>query len=333
MDVIMKHMLLILTVFLFVAFVCAACTTESPANQTTEPTSEEVTTTEAPEETTELPTTEPTTIPETEPPTVPHTPFSKELVKLLEKIDGLWVDKRYYESSEIDKNVVYPFSCIFSSESKSELGLWFSFQITPYTIATGAPSEIYPLAMKTLSNGMVELTYDLTNSIAVVWDGIEYFAWSNADKQKYATHKIVIDTKKSPNNEVKYYIGDEEYVLVRFDEKRDPSRYQVSEINGYIRIAWQLRSFSIDVQEKRFFNVYRSEKLGEKGRLVGKTEDFIEFSSESQYSFIDISAKSEKKYYYSLWPCSYQGKELKEPIHFGGTWQIPADVDALRAAK
>ena len=327
----MKHMLLILTIFLFVAFVCSACTTESPAGETTEPTSEEITTTEAPEETTEDPTTEPTATepPETEPPATPQAPFSKELTNLLEKLDNLWVDKRYYESPEIDKSVVYPFDVSFGP-----YGACFGFLVTPYSFTTGDESVIYPLKMKILSNEMVELTYDLSNSMTVVWGDIKHVAWSDADKQKYAGHKIIVDTKQSPIIEIQYYIGSKRYDLVRFNEFWNPSRYQVSAVDGGIRIAWQLPLFSIEIgkREPTFFYVYRSEKAGEKGEKIGKTEDFIAFSDESPYSFIDTSAKAGKKYYYSLWLFGRYYPE-EQSIQFGDTWQIPADVDALKAAK
>lgn|GEM_PF-3329940 len=328
----MKYAVAILAMLLLVAFVCTACTTETPAGQTTASSAEATAVNgEVSEETTEDPTTEPpvTEPPVTEPLTMPH--VSKELSKLLEKVSGLWVDRRYYESLEIDKSVVYPLSFSFIS-----CGQVFSLPISPYYIERGGEDEIFSLMMNSNQNGIIELTYDMSKPRVHEHGGAEYIEWSDTDKQTYANHKVIIDTKKSPINEIKYYIGDKKYDLIRFDEDRDPSRYQVSAVGSGIRIAWQLPRYS--VYAAYWFDVYRSEKAGEKGALIGKIDGLIGFSDESPYSFLDTSLKSRKRYYYSLWPYHYHYyeeiiQEFDKPIRFGGTWQIVADVDALMAAK
>jgi hypothetical protein len=275
--------------------------------------------------------------PEPSPPVEPS-PEPPDLTALLERISGQWVDRVYYDSPTIDERVVFPFWRIINRD-----GIQVAYIheiIDPFEHSgTGVPPYTTPLVIHSSQNGIVELRY---GTGPIIYDHFPSYA------EERASHRIVVDTQSSDIDEIKYYIGDREYTMVR--HAHVPPRYQAGAIDNGIRIAWHGHVFRMGAANPDIsIRIYRSAVQGEKGVLAGENylsldarlewweSGYDENTRRAVYELIDTSAAPGNVYFYSLWVVSenhemingevvFYAVEQDEPLYFGDTWQIRAEA-------
>jgi hypothetical protein len=264
-----------------------------------------------------------------------------ELIALLEQLSGQWVDSAFYYSTVIDDSVLFPFQRDFYAESEAQ-GISYPgihSTIRPFTITgTGSPYlEVFPLSMRTLSDGMVELTYN-TETPIFQWGhapaGGEYFDWCSNNIQRYGNRRILVDPSQDEINELTYYIDDNALTLLRYGP-RDSSRYFVDAVSDGIKLRWFAGASAFHIRSDSIA-IYRSAERGVPGeRIFSDITPIVDawyFNMINE--FTDTTAESGHIYYYSIRIYDSWRDELLDEdfLTFGGEWQIRVDVDEVLRA-
>jgi len=226
---------------------------------------------------------------------------SIEFLELMMHLTGHWVDNAHFISPTIDESIVWPVELHFDTSGISN----FSWNTAaPTQRDSGGRSGLwYPLSMRYLEDGLVELT--VTGA---------------------ATQRIIIDTSGEYINELTYYIDDIAFHMVRMAGRQSPRRYYAEPAeDGGIRLLYVLgrTPFSSLLEELR---IYRSQVRGWRGTLVFSQEE-IERDDRILFEFIDTTVQRGNVYYYSIWMiCPF----LEREIWFTDEqWQMSVDVDAI----
>ncbi|MCL2421261.1 MAG: hypothetical protein FWD03_05325, partial [Defluviitaleaceae bacterium] len=238
-------------------------------------------------------------------PTIPvQTP---ELVDLLLRINGHWVDREFYDSLIIDEHIVWPAELSIGPNGFTELGS--GSPIGPmHDWDTGWQRRgLHALSKTILENGLVELTIDPTGHV-LTWN---WWGMHNEDEPGYeperqyqmarlSNHKIIVDPGQQPIEEIIYYIGDTAHHMTRFNWDRDNWRYYAEPYEGgNIRILYMLRNQTLSSWDNEIM-VYRSTVEGGRGERIYHHEAPA-FYDRILFEFIDTSVEFGQIYFYSLY--------------------------------
>ena len=225
---------------------------------------------------------------------------STELLAVLERISGHWIDEAFYTGA-IGENAVWPLERFFMPIDAE----WLHIDLVGMSKDLGRPTApltwrgsgmpwlFYTLVMDILDNGMVELRIDTETPAKWYGDTPE----PSVDMHSLAEHRIVIDTRRESIEEITYYIGDSAHTLVRFDPYRNHKRYQADTVENGIRLRY-VTNFPGNAMD---FTVYRSTVRGEKGERIFTQEGLIRLDDPLLFEFIDTTAEAGQLFYYSIW--------------------------------
>ena len=255
---------------------------------------------------------------------------------VLERIAGHWVDSAIYDSPTISACLLWPFERYFYPQGMMmQGGAW---PLSAFIIGgTGMPGLIYPLGIRYLDDGLVELTVDMAGPVycqlklfyhdqSAPEDPYSYcfcqrtgrYGW---DLSNFYDHVIIIDTSGSTVDKMSYYIGGYPHTMVRFCGENNAvrSRYYYEPLENGVRV----RYFAGMLVFPRFFDeiwIYRSKEEGYRGERIISYASY-EWDDSIFYEFIDTTAQPGQIYFYSIWP-SHEWTGQEEPLFFGDRWQI-----------
>ena len=256
---------------------------------------------------------------------------------LLIRLSGHWVDRLHFYGTAIDERVVWPVEFEISPGGMGFTDI-VNWSVAPVRQLWEWPSWWYPLSMRSLDGGYVELTVDITGQARVAWsishanDDIEA---PHRDITRFYNHRIVVDAGPGQIDEIKYFIGDEAFTMVRAEtwvfQGRDARRYHaVPAAGGGITLRYVLRPASFSVDWDREIRVYRSTERGEIGVLLFEQE-ITDPYDRLFFEFTDAAAEFGQVYYYSLWVVSERG--FRSNITPVDAWpyepQMAVDVNAV----
>jgi len=222
---------------------------------------------------------------------------SIEFLELMLNLSGHWVDNVHFISPVIDESVVWPVELHFSPGGgiSNYDAPWTT--VAPIRQNTEGPRLWYPLSMRHLEEGIVELT--VTGPATIPW-----FMHSEYTPAPYLPQRIIVDTSAENIDELIYYIGDEAFHMLRVsqlpDEKLQNSRRYHVELteDGSIRLQYVLGN----MYWTHGFSIYRSQVQGDPGKGVFSQEmRASSVGDRSLFEFIDTSVDYGNVYYYSLW--------------------------------
>ena len=248
---------------------------------------------------------------------------SIEFLELMMNLSGHWVDNVHFVSPVIDESVVWPVELHFSHDGQGISNFSWT-TVAPIRRDSGGRAGLwYPLSMRYLEDGLVEL--------AVI--GPPVGEWNRVSPGytfvDYLPQRIIVDTSGEYIDELIYYIEDVAHHMVRVAGRQRPRRYHIEPAeDGGIRIRYVLgrNPFGAFTSE---FRIYRSQVQGEPGMPVFSQEDvgFVDPYDRMLFEFIDTTVERGNVYYYSLWTLAIWGHD---EIKFADdTWQIRVDVDAI----
>ena len=249
---------------------------------------------------------------------------------ILELITGHWIDSAIYYSPVPNADLLWPLERIFYPQGMAQDS---GRPLSAFVIGgTGSPVFIFPMAVRDLGDGLVELAVDTSKSVHCyiklfhhdpTAPGYCHCQRPNAGEHDLTylfNHRIIIDTSNQEINEIIYYIGNETRTLVRFCWERNAARYTYEQIENGIRI----RYFAGIGAFPRFFEelwIYRSTKEGHRGERIITHAVEGGFDDSIFYEFIDKTAQPGQTYFYSIWP-SHEWTHREEPLFFGDRWHM-----------
>jgi len=259
-----------------------------------------------------------------------------ELLHLLRRISGLWVDRAHFYSPIIDESTVLPAELRITTNGINKP---ISDSVAPmrpdWSSRTAAWEHQwwYPVSMHTLENGLVELTVNQPEQAQLLWNAtwLQYSQDDQADflnrPPQFYNHRIVVDPREEQIDSFTLYIGDTPHIMYRRDYTLEEFgsiqyrvadfRYQVLPVeDGGIMLRYLFGPWSLSHHfEEREFRIYRSHAPIEHDRPHRVPHsDFIDFDMELLFSqreidptdrivfeFVDLTAQLGNVYYYTLW--------------------------------
>jgi len=227
-----------------------------------------------------------------------------EFVDILRRINGQWVDRAHFHSPTIDESIVWPAELTFSYHG---LNIPVVQSVSP--IHPGWASDLlewdlmwwYPVAMRTLENGLVELTVTRPEQAQVAWNATathDQAAFLSLSP-RFCSYRIVVDPNKNWIDELTLYIDDTPHTMIRYRLGWYPqyiaARYHVQPTDdGGIMLRYILDRWALWNHDDIVFRISRNDVLlfSQVGIAAG---DRIIFE------FIDDTVELGEVYYYSLW--------------------------------
>jgi len=248
---------------------------------------------------------------------------SAGFARLMSRLAGHWVDSAHYYSGVIDESTVWPVELDISVHGITDA---VALSVAPGWVTTW-PQWWYPLSVRELENGLVELIVEPGTQAILSWhDAIFHVdAGHNHDPGRFGSHRIIADTTHESINEIIYYIGDTPHTMTRFDWNRETRRYNIDAAEGGgIRLTYVLVASSI---VGRQFMVYRSVVPGERGDLI-HNQQVTDYRDSLHFQFIDTTAEHGQVYYYTFMAVDSWGPvDITPSIIYGQ--QIVVDVNAV----
>jgi len=257
--------------------------------------------------------------------------MSPELVDILVRIGGHWVDRVHFYGMTIDESVVWPVGFRLSTMGFTDINA----QLAPIRIGQGT-AWWYPLSMRNLEDGYVELTIDamsLPHLPLTWWDTnhIEDGYDPPDDMARFYNHRIVLDASQGHIEEITYFIDDAQFTMMRNDwqfvfGRTDPRRYTVGPAEGDgIVIRYVLGSILADSRE---FRIYRSTQSEERGELIKRVEN-INPHDRLLFEFVDATVEYGMVYYYSIYSFSERWGHFMASNVGGFRQQFVVDVNEV----
>jgi len=265
---------------------------------------------------------------------IPHEPPVQppELVDVLLRLSGHWVDRAHFYSPVIDESVVWPAGFNVSTAGFTDVGA----TVAPIAMPQGAVLW-YPVVMHSLENGYVELMVDTTALPRSSWYRYAIFDPDvnyeiPDDAARFYNHRIVFDASREHINEVTYYIGEARFTMMRNNwpfvfGHTDPRRYTVGPAEGD-GIVLRYVLGSIFMTDDRDFRIYRSTAYGERGELVERRQT-IDTHDRLLFEFVDATVEYGQVYYYSVYSFSERWGHFMISSVEGFGRQFVADVNAV----
>lgn len=234
--------------------------------------------------------------------------MAPELVDMLLRVGGHWVDYVHFYSQVIDESVVWPMGFQLSTAGFTDINaLLAPIQARQNT------TWWYPVSMRSLEDGYVELTIDITAQPRLPWDTLIPFVEDiydpPGDITGFYNHRIIFDASKEHIEEITYFIGETQFAMRRNDWRygqADPRRYTVgpAEDGGIVlRYVWGSRDYPFIADYE--IRIYRSTVHGERGELVERLQNLNPHDRDRLlFEFVDTTVEYGKVYYYSIYTFS-----------------------------
>jgi len=247
-----------------------------------------------------------------------------ELVDILLRVGGHWVDYAHFYSPVIDESVVWPAAFMISTGGFTDINV----SLAPIRPWQGHPWR-YPVSMRDLEFGYVELTVDITGqpilspNFRLNEDDVP-----PDDIARFYNHRIVFDASQERIEEVMYYIGDMQFNMVRNDWRvRHAERYTVEPAaDGGIALRyvfWSISSLFIDDRE---FRIYRSTEMDERGELILRRQSLDTYDP-ILFEFVDTTVEYGQVYYYTFYTVSERWGHSR--VFIPGARQLVVDVNEV----
>ncbi|MCL2362087.1 MAG: hypothetical protein FWC73_09775 [Defluviitaleaceae bacterium] len=285
---------------------------------------------------------------------------SPEMLDILIRASGEWVDIAFFESPYIDESIIWPIEMSIHYYGINKPAIWSVSPIRPeWTIYRREWEWFwwYPMTMETIENGMVELTVSQSAQRQPAWSATINYPPPTISPQLNGIRMLIDptpreiiddgifrDPRQGDIDSIILYIGDNRHVLRRFNWAwdYDPVRYQVLPTdNGGIMLRYLLHRWAFGRHETMELRIYRSPApINEGGfvywqnfdRLVDRLDMELVFSQTGIdiddriiFEFIDRDAEHGRVYYYSIWR---MGDNHHENITPAGNY-IRVDVNEI----
>ena len=249
---------------------------------------------------------------------------SPELVDILVRAGGHWTDRGHFYSPIIDESVVWPAEFFLSVQGIDDAN--FSAPIRNWEW----PRWRYPVVMRPLENGYVELTVDPAGQPHVPWHELHHpdeIFEHTGDITRFYNRRIVFDASRPQIDEITYYVGDVAHRMIRNDWRiRHALRHYAAPAEGggvVLRyVFWSMSSFRDELE----FRVYRSTSDEERGEMVFSQTDF-DFYDRILFEFVDNTAEYGQVYYYTFYAISQRGDHWRVFKDMGNRRSIVVDVN------
>jgi len=256
-----------------------------------------------------------------------------DFIETMLRISGHWVDVAHFYSPAIDESVVWPMA--------------FNLTLTGFTDMDASMAPIrewgqqtwwYPVNLRHLENGYMELTIDTTGHPLLPWDRFTGNDTLNDeppdDIGRFINHRIVFNASQEYVETMSLYIGDAHFTMMRNDwrdfSQTDPRRYTVGAAEGGgIVLNYVLGVNRISFWTEVELRFYRSTTNNERGRLIYR-QQLTDTSDRLLFEFIDTTAAPGNVYYYSIY--AYQTRHRQHSRIFdagGASNQIMVDVNEV----
>ena len=240
---------------------------------------------------------------------------SPEFISLMLRLSGAWLDQAHFYSPVIDESVVWPVGFDLSQHGFANR-IWTTtapmrriHQVMPW-------GTWYPISMRYLENGLVELTIDQPEQSHRAWN---LHTWRGMEEPleggaRFYNHRIVVDTRQDEITEITYYIDDVSHTMVRHDWSRNAVRHYAEPYEGggiRVRYVTNPGAFASNDADIR---VYRSttpmiDASHPTGELIFHQYG-LDIYDRILFEFIDTTAEFGMVYYYTLWRTSFFGSHF-----------------------
>ncbi|MCL2216368.1 MAG: hypothetical protein FWB91_05025 [Defluviitaleaceae bacterium] len=257
---------------------------------------------------------------------------SPELVDILIRISGHWVDTAHFYSPIIDESITWPVEISISYHGLNEPVTQSVAPFRPEWTRRIWEWEWlwwYPMSMRILENGLVELTVNQPERAQPAWSatvGYNQDEFLNRPPRFY-NYRIIVDPREAQINSIVLYIGDRPHTMRRYRLGwYSGARYTVQPAEGggimlrYVLNRWAFGNFG-DIE----LRVYRHHEPLELRSFVHYSE-FDHHGMELMFvqqgiaphdriifEFIDHTAEYGQVHYYSLWRIGDEWRENLTP--------------------
>jgi len=141
---------------------------------------------------------------------------SIELVDLMVRLSGHWIDATYFYNPAIDQNVV---DSVRLGISVHGLNDNITTHVNSAALSwTRHVQWWYPVAFRYIENNLVEITVDVDGEIFFWpgWDSLIPEGMYDSIKRLY-NHRIVVDTTERQFSEITLYLGDTPYTMIPYE--------------------------------------------------------------------------------------------------------------------
>lgn len=244
---------------------------------------------------------------------------SPEMVDIMVRISGQWVDREHFYSPIINESIVWPAQLSISYHGINKPVTESVAPVRPewtHSLWEWEWLWWYPVSMQTLENGLVELAVNQPEQAQPAWSATVEHSQEDFLRlvPRFQNYRIVVDPSEKQIENIMLYIGDTLHVMRRRELWDSAARYTVEAADGGgIIIRYVFNRWDFDRAENMDFRIYRSAVPIELNRHVHRT-DFDGLAMELIYNqigiapddriifeFIDQTAEQGQVYYYSLW--------------------------------
>jgi len=224
---------------------------------------------------------------------------SPQLSRLLSQLNGQWVDEAHFNNPIIDETVIWSMELEFSFHGFTDI---VNLSVAP--VWTGDPifpQLWYPLAIRELESGVIELTVPpgslprVSPRDASMWDD-ELDELPELDHNRFENQTILFDPELM---ELKYYVDDIPHTMIRRDWYHHAERYTVEAAEeGGVTLRYVISGGLDNIRQEIW--VFRSTQEGEQGtnpiyrRLIADPRDIL------LWQFTDTDVEHDHVYYYTL---------------------------------
>jgi hypothetical protein len=236
-------------------------------------------------------------------------PQPLELLDMLLRLTGHWVDRRFYESTVITQEVAWPHEFEIGLFGVTYQPRFVDFQFSGIPLAARQPNEwqqdrvFHPLTMESFEGGtMVFQVYGLDRKIRAEWNPL-------------------------PFNTLIYYVDGVPHEMVRLDPNRSPARYHHEALEeGGIRIAY-IPDYQTLEANPDYIHIYRSHVQGDEGERI-LTFAPVDKNDRIFFEFTDPYAKPGTVYFYTV--KTQRHPQFLYTVTFGGEPQTVVYTDPVQ---
>ena len=239
-----------------------------------------------------------------------------ELARILARLSyrdpGHWVDVKHMYAEEITEAVVWPAEFRISASGFSGVGLetvaptvtdrWDWQEIERNRL------RIYPMQMRTLENGYIELTVIQPEIPTMPWNAQPTYDHEfDILPSRFYNYRIVVDPDQDPILEVTLYIGDARHIMYshRFAMHFAGRSQAVPAYGGGITLRYVSSRWTWSGMADAEIMVYRSYQHGEE-RILLHSQQGITDADQLLFEFTDPTAEWGRVYHYMIYAGAQQ---------------------------